>query len=333
MSIYFEHKDKVLQDDRFEHMMALTLDPTSNYKKGLVRCILNREGDVKEEGFVDKSELYIVEGDNLDKFTIKDKLDIKNEKEVIRQLSESGYEFLGLEDPDIWVDETGLIHLYFTMPFLEKNKNFQTMKIYLGHAVGDNLESLEMLKPVLQSEKETAKEVAIAPLNSRGVRYNLFESSIIENDVWYSTVRIGIANNAGSLWKFGDTIIDPRIVNIDWLSGHASPGPFFSKDYINVGDGMILGVLNGREKNKVVKGKTVYGMFSVGLFVYNYEEGRVVWISKEPMIIDSEATSVTFASQLVEIDDSTSILYAHVDDSFVRAYTLNINELLKLIEL
>ncbi len=69
-------------------------------------------------------------------------------------------------------------------------------------------------------------------------------------------------------------------------------------------------------------------MFSVGLFIYDYENGKIDWVSPEPFIQDSEAVSITFASQFVEIGPGKGILYAHVDDSFVRAYTLKA-ELLK----
>ena len=55
---------------------------------------------------------------------------------------------------------------------------------------------------------------------------------------------------------------------------------------------------------------------------YDYENGKINWVSSSPFIRDSEARTITFASQLVEIGDRKAILYAHVDDSFVRAYTL-----------
>ena len=55
---------------------------------------------------------------------------------------------------------------------------------------------------------------------------------------------------------------------------------------------------------------------------YNYEEGKIEWTSPESFIEDTDATTITFASQFVQIGKGEGILYAHVDDSFVRAYTL-----------
>jgi hypothetical protein len=72
-------------------------------------------------------------------------------------------------------------------------------------------------------------------------------------------------------------------------------------------------------------------MFSVGLFIYDYEKGKIDWISPEPLIIDSEARTITFASQFVLTGLGEGILYAHVDDSFVRAYTLKAEDLKTLL--
>jgi len=89
-------------------------------------------------------------------------------------------------------------------------------------------------------------------------------------------------------------------------------------------------VINGREANQKIGTETKYGIFSVGLFIYDYENGRIDWVSPEPFIRDSEARTITFASQFVETGKGEGILYAHVDDSFVRAYTLKA-EILKSI--
>jgi hypothetical protein len=56
--------------------------------------------------------------------------------------------------------------------------------------------------------------------------------------------------------------------------------------------------------------------------VYDYEKGKIEWVSPEPFIQDSEAVTITFASHFIETGEGEGILYAHVDDSFVRAYTL-----------
>ena len=322
---YIEHPTKAVEDPRFSHMMALALDPSSGYKSGVIRCITSREGDVEVKGYIDRSELFKVSGETQEHFTVGERLQIKNENEIVEQLGGENFDFLGLEDPDIFIDEkSGLMHLYFTMPFISKDKIEGHSRIHLGHAIGRDLNSLEMTMPALQAdEKNTAKEVSIVPQNSKGVRFNLFESSSVEDGVWYSTVRVGVAEDMSKPWEFGETVFHPKERGIPWAGGHASPGPLFSKDFIDVGEGKLLGVMNGREANQKIGDVTKYGVFSVGLFIYDYENGKIDWVSPEPFIRDSEAKTITFASQFVETKKGEGTLYAHVDDSFVRAYTLN----------
>ena len=329
---YIEHSDRAVETGgKFEHVMAISLDPRSSYKKGVIRCIKSREGDVATSGYIDRSVLHKVSGDSLEHFSIGEELLIKNRGEIIKELSGEDADFLGLEDPDIWIDErSGLMHLYFTMPF--RNKNEDEFLIHLGHAVGKDLDLLEMTMPTLMDEgMGGAKEVSIAPLNKQGFRYNLVESSVKEEDFTYSTVRIGMAEDMGRPWKFGKTIFHPKEHNISWIGGHASPGPLFSKNFIDVGEGKLLGVINGREANQRVGDEIKYGIFSVGLFIYDYEKGKIDWVSPEPFIRDSQARTITFASQFVEQERGHGILYAHVDDSFVRAYTLDAVEIKSLL--
>ncbi len=257
--IYTEHEGKVVSaDGRFKHVMAIALDPRTGYKNGIIRCITSRTGDVEVKGYVDRSELHKIHGDSFEHFEIGERLNIKNEEKIISQLIDKGGDFIGLEDPDIWIDaKTNLMHVYFTIPIIFKEKNKKT-KTHLGHAVGADLDSLEMTMPVLIGTYDMgAKEVSIAPENS-------------------------------------------------------------------------IGVINGREANRKVGAETKYGIFSVSLFIYDYENGKIDWVSSEPLIRDSEAKTITFASQFVETSKGEGILYAHVDDSFVRAYTLKA-ELLKSI--
>ncbi len=273
MSPYIQHETKAVEDKRFSHMMAIALDPKTSYKRGVIRCITSREGNVEEKGYIDRSELYAVEGHTLEHFVVGERLNICNEEKIVDLLSGEKLDYLGLEDPDVWTDEnTGLTHLYFTMPFVSKEKEDHLSQIHLGHAVGKDLDSLEMTLPALQADrngKNTAKEVSIAPLNSKGVRLNLFESSSVENKIWYSTIRVGIAEDMNKPWEFGETIFHPKDHNIPWAGGHASPGPLFSNEFINVGDGKLLGIMNGREANQQIGDKIKYGMFSVGLFIYD----------------------------------------------------------------
>lgn len=89
--------------------------------------------------------------------------------------------------------------------------------------------------------------------------------------------------------------------------------------------------MNGREANQRVGKEIKYGTFSVGLFIYDYENGKIDWVSPEPFIQDSQARTITFASQFVWQGKGSGILYAHVDDSFVRAYTLDAEEIKSLL--
>ena len=331
---YFEHPSRVVEDKRFNHMMAITLDPSSGYKKGLIRCIVSRQGNVEIKGYVDRSQLYTVSGNSLEHFTVDERLQIKNEEEMLDKLTPKGWECIGLEDPDIWIDEkTGLMHVYFTIPIKPPDPK-EKIRIHLGHAVGRNLSSLEMAEPVLLDDRTinaNAKEVSIAPVNSKGIRYNLIESRDRKSKGTYSTVRIAIAEDMGRAWKYGDTVFHPAEHTIPWIGGHASPGPLFPREFVDVGEEKLLGIMNGREANQKAGTKIKYGVFSIGLFIYDYENGKIDWVSPEPFIRDSEAQTITFASQFVETNPGEGILYAHVDDSFVRAYTLYAEEIRALL--
>ncbi len=339
---YFEHSGKVVgTDGRFKHVMAIALDPSREYKEGVIRCITSREGDVEVSGYIDRSEIFRVSmKDSLEHFSIGEQLKMQNEDIIISELSKFGNlssDFIGFEDPDLFFDERAkLLHLYFTMPFLITRGDEKHAVVHLGHAVGRDLSSLEITEPVLMAEMNEfgqpgAKELSVVPINKQGVRLNLVESSKKEKDFTYSTVRIAIAENMGKLWKFGETVFHPKEHKIPWIGGHASPGPLFSREFIDVGEGKLLGIINGREANKKVVNKTKYGMFSVGLFIYDYENGKIDWVSPEPLIRDSEAKTITFASQFIQTKNGEGILYAHVDDSFVRAYTLYADKLKNII--
>lgn len=332
---YIEHSGKVVEADKqFSHLMAIALDPRSAYRDGVIRCIVSREGDLEVSGYIDRSVLHRVSGNSLERFAIGEQIVMRNADEIVERLRGNNLDFIGLEDPDIFIDDTtGLMHLYFTMPFLANKVPKETL-IYLGHAVGNNLNSMEMTMPVLMVEEATnagAKELSVAPVNKQGIRYNLVESSIVEKDFAYSTVRVAIAEDMGKTWKFGNTVLHPKEHGISWIAGHASPGPLLPKTFVNLGEGKQLGIMNGREANQRIGDQIKYGMFSVGLFIYDYELGIIDWVSQEPFIRDSEAKTITFASQFVETGNGSGILYAHVDDSFVRAYTLHAESLRSLL--
>lgn len=335
--LYLQHHGKVINtDSNFTHVMAIALDPNSQYRKGIVRCITSREGDVTVKGYVDRSELHWVIGESLEHFTIGDRIKIQGESEIIQALTDKGYEFIGLEDPDIWIDPlTGLTHLYFTIPIKPIDQNLdksKKIKIHLGHAVGKSIDSIEMTMPVLMDSYDlSAKELSIAPINKNGFRYNLIESRDRSAETTYSVVMSVITDDMGKPWKYSKIVFHPVEHKIPWIGGHASPGPLFSKKFIDVGEGKLLGLINGREANIIVDGKTTYGMFSVGLFVYDYENGTIDWVSPQPFIRDTDAKTITFASQFIETNKGEGILYAHVDDSFVRAYSLKAESIKKLL--
>lgn len=324
-NFYLQHAGRVVEaGKRFNHVMAIALDPRAQYLEGVIRCITSREGDVQVKGYVDRSVLCKVRGSSLEQFEIGDELVIKNHEEVMAKLTGPEWDFIGLEDPDIWIDEkTNLLHLYFTIPL--RNKVTGRTITHLGHAVGKDLGSLEMTMPVLlaQTEALRAKEVSIAPLNSKGFRWNLFESHDRREGTSYSTVRRAKTQDMGAVWEFGDTVFHPGEHKFPWIGGHASPGPLLPREFFDAGPGKLIGVMNGREANQKQGDKTIYGMFSVGLFVYDYERGLIEWVSPQPLIQDTEAKTITFASQFVFSGPGEGVLYAHVDDSFVRAYTLS----------
>lgn len=325
MEAYREHTGKVIEaGGTTKHLMALTLDPSSDYKRGVVRCVTSRTGDPGVKGNIDRSELCLVFGDSLEHFSLGEKLNIGNADAVIAELGEGEWDFLGLEDPDIIIDpDTGLMHLYFTMPFRSMDPAKEEGVVHLGHAIGKDLDSLQMTVPAVHGDrKHSAKELSLAPKNKRGIRRNLVESSIVKNRVHYSTVRIADARGLGTPWELGETILYPKETGIRWVAGHASPGALFSKVFVDIGEGKMVGLLNGRGANRLVGGKTVYDPFRIGLFIYDYENGKIDWVSPKPLIEDSEAKNITFASYFVETEPGEGVLYAHVDDSFVRAYTL-----------
>lgn len=250
---------------------------------------------------------------------------------MIGQIGKEGGDFLGLEDPDIWWDEVAkIIHVYFTLPF----RNERTL-IHLGHASGKSLDQLVMTRPVIMDDKRHinggAKEVAIAPINRQGVRLNLVESTVREGGVRYSVVRVARAKDMGKEWQLGKIMLHPEESGRNWIASNASPGPLMSREFVDVGKDRRVGFMNGTEADKIVEGKTFYGKFRVGLVVYNFETGEIEWLSPEPVIEDSEAKNITFASQFVEKEEGKGILYAHADDSWVRGYEIEAEEIKKTV--
>jgi hypothetical protein len=330
---YRERARKVVYDPkRFSHVMALALDSGENHTRGLIRCVTRRDGDVAVAGFIDRSELHYITSSIDGSFSIDERVRIEDEQKIISSLTPKGWECIGLEDPDLWRDESGTLHLYFTIPIMSPPPT-RRVKVHLGHAQGPDLHSLRMTPPVLKAKRVwSAKELSIAPKNTRGLRLNLIESH--DKTLWgtsYSTVQVAVAEHMEKDWKYGRIAFHPKNNAPHWISGHASPGPLFPTSFINLGGTRMLGIMNGREANIKRKKITKYGIFSIGLFIYDYEHGQVEWVSPKPFIQDSEARTITFASQFVETESGKGVLYAHIDDSFVRAYNLDAESIKRLI--
>ncbi len=346
-----QHEGKVIEpDERFELMMALTLNPRSENREGVIRCIIDRSGKIGVAGNTDRSVLHKIRGDTLERFIIDGPLRIEGANEILEDLGGDAWDLLGLEDPDIWIDDAAKkMHLYFTIALISKDKRKADSLISLGHAEGTDLDSLVMTTPAITADRKdytySAKEVSIAPLNRSGVRFNLVESRDRRKSALYkkshlddpttihfSTVRVAVAEDMGEPWRLGETVFHPAEHHIHWIAGHASPGPLLPRSFIDVGKERRLRVMNGCEGTLDSTGKPVpYQEFSIGLFIYNYERGKIDWVSPEPLIRDNEAKTITFASQFVETGRGEGILYAHVDDSFVRAYTLYAEGIRKLL--
>jgi hypothetical protein len=340
MSPYTQHAGKVIEaSEKFAYMMALTLNPAKQNREGVLRCIMSRNGEIGIRGNVDRSVLYKVTGDTLEKFRITEPLKIDGESGLIEKLGGELWDYIGLENPDIWIDEkTGLTHLYFTIALISKDRSKAHSLISLGHAQGTGLDSLTMTEPAITASKHEyvshkAKEASLAPVNRDGVRLNLVESGDRRKDDFYETsryagetsfsvVRTAIVRDMAQPWELGDIVFHPADHKISWIAEHASPGPLLPPSFIDIGKDKRLGIMNGREASVMEGANIRYRTFSVGLFIYDYGKGVIDWVSPEPLIRDTEAKTITFASQFIETASGEGILYAHVDDSFVRAYTL-----------
>ncbi len=324
----------VYKADRPVMALSVLKDKKKN-KLGVVREIVRREGDVAIPGYVDQSKLYIVKSKDGLKWERVKELKINGVEKIVRKNSESGLMFMGLEDPDIWIDEENKIHLYYTIAY--KLINEDEFVTYLGHAEGEDLDSLAATEPVLSdlSNIEVVvgfKEVAISPKVFDFGRVNLVESgywSGLRNER-ASTIIAAKTKDMGRSWEFLKTVADPTKLGYAWANGHLSPGPIFPESFISHKD-LLVGIVNGREKTKEVNGQKIFGRFSIGLMLFNPRTGEIPWISSKPLISDPEARTITFASDFLRLNKNSGILYAHVDDSFVRAYKIDARKLIKFL--
>jgi hypothetical protein len=307
------------------HIMALHVDQLADPTCGVIRCIVHREGDVHAPGFVDFSQLHELGLSSLYEATMGPELDIEGTEGVVSSLPDAGSRlFLGLEDPIIWCDmDAERTHLYCTIPFHDRETGATVM--YLGHAAGPDVHSLSMTEPVLtpQPDHGGAKEVAVPPPAASGDRHVLVESNDTLDGTTYSVIRTATAPAMDEPWSYDDLALHPARDGAPWCSGHVSPGPILPRSFLDVGEGRCVGLLNGREANKRRDGHVTFGTFTVGLLVYDYERGDIEWFSDEPFLADPDAESITFASAFRQTGEERGLLYAHVDDSYVRAYEVN----------
>lgn len=300
-----------------EHIMALSVDKSFSGRElqGLARVIVKREGDVNVAGYIDRSQLYIVKSEDGLKWWQVKKLEVKGIEKIVAKIKKENSDFIGLEDPDIWTDENGKKHVYFTVPFIGYGS-------FLGHAQGKSLGNLIATDPVLKPEFNYGisgfKEVAISPLKYNGARINLTEAGAGDNSV-ITTVK---ARDMGKKWEYLGVALHPVDMEYDWCAEHLSPCTFFPPDFLNYG-GLLVGIVNGREKSLKEGDKNIYRRFRPGLIIYDYKTGEIPWISEEPLFEDPKAKTITFASDFLQNSKDEGFLYCHVDDSFVRAYKLN----------
>ena len=309
--------------------MALCIDPESkNPYKGIARQIIEREENPNMPSFLDKSKLILVESHNLLKWDIIGDLNIKRLQETIQSLEENGKEFIGLEDPDILVDKNGKKHVYFSIAF--KYKGRDGYDVYVGHAEGNSLESLKATEPVLgkvNSEIVGFKEICPIPLKNESMRFVLAETFVDKGgERKYSAISVSKCRNLSEKWDYQKLVHDPEKEIKNWCAGHSSPCRIFDPNYLSHNK-YFVGIMNGREPTKKIDGKKLYGKFRPGLFLFDNKHENIVWVDDEPLLEDPIATTITFASELVTLNKKEAILYAQINDSFVRAYKINLEKI------
>lgn len=94
----------------------------------------------------------------------------------------------------------------------------------------------------------------------------------------------------------------------------------------------IVGILNGREPANLINENKVYGKFRPGLFLFNPKTGEIPWVDSNYLFEDPDATTITFVSDFLQIEKDKGLLYCHVNDSFVRAYEIDIKDLKRYLD-
>ncbi|MBW2974646.1 hypothetical protein KY366_02915 [Candidatus Woesearchaeota archaeon] len=299
--------------------------------KGVAREIIKRKGNPGIEGFVDRSKLFILESKDGLNWKRKKELKIRGINKIINEVNKRDMEFIGLEDPTICIDSKKTIHLYFTIAYrLIKQKGFG---IFLGHAEGKSIWALNATKPVLSPVKKNRiwsagfKELTISPKRYVFGRINLVEKGY---GLGNTSIDAALVKDGGKDWKPIKTVADPGKMKYSWVKGGLSPGPILNPKFITHKN-LLVGILNGRSPPRTVKNKKIYGKFCGGIFLFNPKTGDIPWISPKPLIDDPEAKSITFVSDVIEKDKEKALVFAHIDDSFIRAYEIDNNNLKKML--
>jgi hypothetical protein len=303
--------------------MALAVDTSTLDKKvklGLAREITKSLGHVDKPGFVDESKLIIVKSRNLIKWEKDSDLKIKGIEKIIEELSNSNQYFIGLEDPDIWVDEKNLKHVYFTIAF--KYKDEKGHKLYLGHAEGKELKKLTATNPVIENNKE----IAICPVKNKDYRYVLTESWTNKSEEGMGLLR---AKDMNKDWEFIRLAFNSK--EPSWCSKYASPCKIIDSLYTNVNDN-LLGICTGHARSQIKNGTEYRGDFLPGLFLFNPKKGEVSWMDSKYWFKDPDARIITFASDFIPLSKDKYLLYCHINDGFVRAYEVDLKGLGKYVK-
>ncbi len=317
-----------------KRFMALCVDPSSkNPYRGIARQVTERIGNQDVPGYVDKSKLVLVKSNDLLNWEVDGDLNIEGINDLVNKMDRDELEFIGLEDPDILVDDRGIKHIYFTIPLKYKNKDWYD--VYVGHAFGKDLTNLSTQSHVLEkvdNEIVGFKEICPLSFNKKGKDFILAETFVDRGgERKFSATSLIQAKDHYNKWKFIKLLHDPEIENREWCSGHSSPCRIFKKSFLSY-KGYYVGILNGREKTKIINGNKLYGKFRPGLFLFDDKKQRIVWLSDEPLFEDPLATTITFSSELIYLNKKEAIIYAHPNDSFIRAYRLNSDKLKKLLQ-
>jgi len=318
-----------------KRVMALSIDKeTKKPYIGLAREITRSQGTPDQLEFIDESKLIIVKSNDLLKWKKHSDLKIKDIEKIIKKLTENNKYFIGLEDPDIW-NEDGIKHVYFTIAFKYKEKH--GFEIYLGHAQGEDLENLTATLPVLSPIPKKNimgfKEISISPIETTQGRLNLNEVGIEDkkNKKDFSAIALTHSRKIGKPFRYVRTVINPQEMPYHWIRGHASPCCFLPEDFLTYSN-LLVGIINGREPSRIVNGEKIHGKFRPGFILFNPKTGEIPWIDSEPFLEDPDARTITFASDFVKTGKDRGILYCHINDSFVRAYEINLKELEKYLK-